>query len=98
MNEALDRFEEEKKMGLQPSANELDILDYLAFANGKVKYLMHRIFRISQFLYKCTFKQGNLNMAIELTKKILKLSIKLKRFLDTIHLKIELMYSSIFKT
>ena len=44
MNEALDRVEEEKKMGLQPSANELDILDYLAFANGKVKYLMHGIF------------------------------------------------------
>jgi hypothetical protein len=41
MNEALDRFEEEKKMGLQPSANELDILDYLAFANGKVKYSIY---------------------------------------------------------
>ena len=36
MNEALDRFEEEKKIGQISGVNELDILDYLAFANGKV--------------------------------------------------------------
>ena len=36
MNESLDQCDSEKKTGITPTANELDILDYLAFANGKV--------------------------------------------------------------
>ena len=38
MNEALEQFESEKLDGLVPTASELDILDYLAFANGQVRF------------------------------------------------------------
>ena len=57
MNEALAQLEIEKadlELKAKPTASEIDILDYLSFANGQ---------------------QGNLETAMELTKRILKLGI-----------------------